>query len=74
MDRTELPVPATYRRSPIGALFSLVIALAYGASPIDLLPDLIPILGLLDDVVLVPAFLLLAWSFWRKRKARLASA
>ncbi len=42
-------------RTPIAArLVGLAVA-AYAFSPIDLIPDFIPVLGLLDDIVVVPA-------------------
>jgi len=36
-----------------------VCVVAYTLSPIDLIPDFVPVLGLLDDLVLVPLGLLL---------------
>ena len=38
-------------------------ALAYAVSPIDLIPDWIPVLGQLDDILVVPLLVWLALRF-----------
>ena len=42
--------PAT----PFLAKSAAVVTVAYAVSPIDLIPDFIPLLGYLDDLVIVP--------------------
>lgn len=42
------------RTPPLARLIGLLVA-AYALSPIDLVPDFIPVLGLIDDAVLIPA-------------------
>ncbi len=37
-----------------------MLAVAYALSPIDLIPDFVPVLGFLDDAVLLPALIWLA--------------
>lgn len=41
-------------RTPWHAKAVAALVVAYAASPIDLIPDFIPVLGWLDDLVLVP--------------------
>jgi uncharacterized membrane protein YkvA (DUF1232 family) len=41
-------------RMPWLARVMAVLVVGYALSPIDLIPDFIPLLGLLDDVILVP--------------------
>jgi len=42
-------------RTPPAAKIAAACVLAYAFGPIDLVPDVIPVLGLLDDLLLVPA-------------------
>lgn len=42
------------KRTPWYAKWFAVCVVAYAFSPIDLIPDFIPVLGYLDDVILVP--------------------
>ena len=47
-------------RTPLIAKVVAGLVVAYALSPIDLIPDFIPVLGYLDDVILVPLGILLA--------------
>jgi uncharacterized membrane protein YkvA (DUF1232 family) len=47
-------------RTPWYAKGWALVVLAYALSPIDLIPDFIPLLGYLDDIILVPAGIALA--------------
>lgn len=47
-------------RTPWYAKIWLALVLGYLASPIDLIPDFIPVIGHLDDLLVVPAGLALA--------------
>ena len=47
-------------RTPLAAKLVAGTVAAYALSPIDLIPDFIPVLGYLDDLVLVPAGIWLA--------------
>ena len=51
------------KRTPLTAKIFAAITIAYLLSPIDLIPDFIPVLGLLDDLILVPLFIKLTLSF-----------
>lgn len=48
------------RRVPWGAKAVAALVSAYALSPIDLIPDFVPVLGYLDDLLIVPAGIWLA--------------
>lgn len=51
-----------YKRKdvPIAAKFFILLAIVYALSPIDLIPDFIPVIGYLDDLLIIPLFVFLA--------------
>lgn len=65
------PVPPTPSRTPWGAIISLVSALAYGVSPLDLIPDILILVGWWDDAILVPLLLVIAGVSFFRHKARM---
>jgi uncharacterized membrane protein YkvA (DUF1232 family) len=53
-DMTALALALPDPRTPWYARAVLVVVVAYALSPIDLIPDFIPVLGQLDDLLLLP--------------------
>jgi uncharacterized membrane protein YkvA (DUF1232 family) len=48
------------KRTPASAKMFIGITVGYLLSPIDLIPDFIPVLGILDDLIIVPALIALS--------------
>ena len=59
-DTYALYLASRDRRVPWTAKIVLIVVVAYALSPIDLIPDFIPALGYLDDMILVPLGIALA--------------
>jgi uncharacterized membrane protein YkvA (DUF1232 family) len=59
-DLVALWIAARDPRVPWYAKVLCAAIAAYALSPIDLIPDFIPVLGYLDDVILLPLSILLA--------------
>jgi len=51
------------KRTPKISKFFLWLALTYAISPIDLIPDFIPIIGYVDDIIILPILIFLALIF-----------
>lgn len=61
----QADIPAVFiamkdRDTPFIARLFAGLAVGYALSPIDLIPDFIPVIGCLDDIVIVPALTALA--------------
>jgi uncharacterized membrane protein YkvA (DUF1232 family) len=59
-DVIALWIAARDSRSPALAKVVAAAVAAYALSPIDLIPDFVPVVGYLDDLVMVPLGILLA--------------
>ncbi len=62
--KLKIDIPAVFiamkkKETPVIAKITAGITLAYALSPIDLIPDFIPVLGYLDDIILLPALVAL---------------
>ena len=57
---TALYLAGRDRRTPWAAKAVALIVVAYALSPIDLIPDFIPVIGYLDELLLLPLGLALA--------------
>lgn len=58
----KIDVPAIFialhkKETPILAKVLALITIIYALSPIDLIPDFIPVLRFLDDIILLPLFI-----------------
>lgn len=60
LDVVALWIAARDRHTPLAAKVVAGVVAAYALSPIDLIPDFIPVLGYLDDLLIVPLGILLA--------------
>ncbi len=59
-DLVALWIAARSPRTPVVAKVVAAAVAAYALSPIDLIPDFIPVLGYLDDIIIVPLGIALA--------------
>lgn len=79
--KIKADIPAVFlalkdKDTPVTAKVFAGVTVVYALSPIDLVPDFIPVLGYLDDVILLPALIALTIKFIPKdiweRNRRLA--
>jgi len=57
--RLKTDIPALYMalkdaRTPVSAKLLAALTVCLALSPIDLIPDFIPVIGMLDDIILLP--------------------
>lgn len=69
-----------YRQIPVWVIGAVVFALLYVLSPIDMIPDFIPVIGLVDDAAVLALCLSLIekdiqkYQLWRKTPKQIVEA
>ena len=66
--RLKFDVPAVFialrdKQTPFIAKVFAALTVGYALSPLDLVPDFIPVLGYLDDIIILPALVALTVKF-----------
>ncbi len=66
--KLKTDIPALFlalkdKNTPLPAKVLAGITVAYALSPIDFIPDFIPVLGYLDDIILLPTLITLTVKF-----------
>jgi len=56
-DAVMLWFARSHPKTPLIAKLLVIVTVAYALSPIDLIPDFIPVLGYLDDLIIVPVLI-----------------
>ena len=67
-NQLKIDIPAVFlclrsKEIPLIAKIFAGITVCYALSPIDLIPDFIPVLGYLDDIIILPALIALTIKF-----------
>ncbi|WP_124057959.1 YkvA family protein [Vaginisenegalia massiliensis] len=62
-DLPKLPLALKHPDTPWLAKGLAIVTLIYALSPVDLIPDFIPVLGYLDDLIILPMLLMLTIHF-----------
>lgn len=61
-----------YRKPPVGTMTGAVLGLVYLINPLDVVPDMLPVLGVVDDSLVFGLFLALlsrdvkSYTLWKK--------
>ena len=63
LDALALGLAVVHPRTPWYAKLLVAGLVAYVVTPVDLVPDVIPVLGIIDDLIFVPVALALAARF-----------
>jgi uncharacterized membrane protein YkvA (DUF1232 family) len=63
LDAMALALAARHPRTPWYAKLLVAGCVAYVVTPVDFVPDFVPVLGVIDDIVFIPVALALAARF-----------